>query len=186
MQLMPKLEIGLLNGWILLAIDFLIQGGLLLIFPKDVVARLFDRSGWSEKQKVFTILGKVFSLICLILITLTPLKPDSTVFLVGIIVYATGLAGLAAAMLSFKNTPPDQPVTKGVYRISRHPQIVALFIIFFGMCLAIGSWVALFMLIMSRLFQHFGILAEEEVCVKRYGESYRAYMERVPRYFVFF
>jgi protein-S-isoprenylcysteine O-methyltransferase Ste14 len=108
------------------------------------------------------------------------------VFLVGIIVYATGLAGLAAAMLSFRNTPPDQPVTKGVYRISRHPQIVALFAIFFGMCLAIGSWIALFVLTLSRLFQHFGILAEEEVCVKRYGESYRAYMERVPRYFVFF
>lgn len=186
MELMPKPEIGISNGWILLVIDFLIQGGLLLVFPKDVVARLFDRSGWSEKQKVFTILGKVFSLICLILIILTPLKPGSSVFIVGVIVYAIGLAGLAAAMLSFKNTPPDQPVTKGLYRISRHPQIVALFAIFSGICLAIGSWIALFVLTVSRLFQHLGILAEEEVCLNRYGESYRIYMERVPRYFVFF
>jgi protein-S-isoprenylcysteine O-methyltransferase Ste14 len=38
----------------------------------------------------------------------------------------------------------------------------------------------------SKLLQHFGILAEEEVCLRRYGESYRAYMEQVPRYFLFF
>jgi len=186
MELIPTLEIGWLNGWILLAFEFLIQGFLLLIFPKDVVSRLFDRSGWSKKQRVFTIIGKVFSLACLILIILTPLKINSNAFIVGIILYAAGLAGLVAAMLNFKNTPLDQPAMKGVYKISRHPQIAALFVIFLGICLAIDSWMALFTLVMSRLLQHFGILAEEEVCLKRYGESYRAYMERVPRYFLFF
>lgn len=186
MEVIPTLEIGWLNGWILLAFEFLIQGFLLLIFPKDVVSRLFSRSGWSVKQRVFTIVGKVFSLACLILIILTPLKIKSSVFIVGLILYAIGLAGLVTAMLNFKDTPLNHPVTKGVYKISRHPQIVALFIIFLGICVAIGSWVALFTLIMSKLFQHFGILAEEEVCLSQYGESYRAYMEQVPRYFLFF
>ena len=186
MELVPALELGWLNGWILLALEFLIQGFLLLIFPKDVVTRLFDRSGWSAKQRVFTIIGKLFSLACLILIILTPLKLNSSVFIVGLILYAIGLAGLVVAMLNFKDTPPSQPVTKGVYKISRHPQIVALFILFLGICVAIGSWVALFMLLMSRSLQHFGILAEEEVCLRRYGESYRAFMEQVPRYFLVF
>jgi protein-S-isoprenylcysteine O-methyltransferase Ste14 len=186
MELFPKLGIGWLNGWILLAFEFLIQGSLLLIFPKDVVSRLFDRSGWSRKQRVFAILGKVFSLACLLLIILTPLRINSTVFFVGSIVYIIGLAGLVVAMLNYRDTPPDQPVTKGVYRISRHPQIVALFILFLGICIAIGSWPALFALAISRLLQHFGILAEEEVCLKQYGESYHAYVERVPRYFLFF
>ena len=186
MELLPPIEIGWLNGWILLAIEFLIQGFLLLIFPKDVVARLFDRSGWSAKQRVFTIIGKVFSLACLILIILTPLKINSSVFIVGLILYAIGLAVLVVAMLNYKDTPLDQPVTKGVYKVSRHPQIVALFLVILGICVAIGSWLALFMLIMSKLLQHYGILAEEEVCLKRYGESYRLYMEQVPRYFYFF
>jgi protein-S-isoprenylcysteine O-methyltransferase Ste14 len=186
MELVPALNLGWLNGWILLAIEFLIQGFFLLIFPKPVVARLFDRSGWSVKQRGFLIAGKVFSLACLILIIFTPLKIGSSVFIIGLIVYAIGLAGLVAAMLSFKDTPLDQPVTKGVYKISRHPQIVALFVIFLGICLAIGSWAALLMLVMSRLLQHFSILAEEEVCLQRYGEPYRLFMERVPRYFLFF
>jgi len=186
MELIPAPEIGWLNGWILLAFEFLIEGFLLLIFPKDVVSRLFDRSGWSVKQRVFTIMGKVFSLACLILIVLTPLKFNSGAFIAGLIVYAIGLIGLLVAMVNFKDTPLDQPVTRGVYKISRHPQIAALFVIFLGICLAIGSWMALFTLVMSRGLQHFGILAEEEGCLKRYGESYRAYMERVPRYFLFF
>lgn len=183
MELMPILEIGWLNGWILLAFEFLIQGFLLLIFPKTVVSRLFDRSGWSEKQKVFTIIGKAFSLVCLILIVLTPLKINSNVFIIGLVFYAVGLAGLVVAMMNFKDTPLNQPVIKGVYKISRHPQIVALFILFFGICIAIGSWAALFMLVVSKVWQHFGILAEEEVCLTRYGEAYGDYLERVPRYF---
>ena len=186
MELTPELEIGWLNGWILLAFDFLVQGGLLLIFPKDVVSRLFDRFGWNEKQEVFTIIGKVFSLICLILIILTPLKINSSALIVGLILYVLGLVGLVVAMLNFKDTPLDQPVTRGVYKISRHPQIVALFIIFLGICITIGSWAAILTLMMSKILQHYGILAEEEVCLRRYGQTYRAFMERVPRYFLFF
>jgi len=185
-ELMPALRFDWLNGWILLAFEFLIQGTLLLIFPKDVVARLFDRSGWSPQQRIFTVVGKVFSLACLTLIVLTPLQIHSGLFIIGLVLYLIGLAGLVTAMLNFKDTPPDQPATKGVYRISRHPQIVSLFVVFFGICLAIGSWAALFMLVMSKLFQHFSILAEEEVCLKRYGEPYRAFMARTPRYLLFF
>ena len=186
MELIPTLRIGWVNGWVLLAFEFSIQGLLLLVFPKDVVSRLFDRSGWSEKQRVFTIIGKVFSLACLILIILTPLRIKSSAFGVGLILYVIGLTGLVVAMLNFRDTPLNQPVTKGVYKISRHPQIVALFFIFLGIVVAIGSWAALFTLVMSKLLQHFGILAEEEVCLGRYGASYRAYMEQVPRYFFFF
>jgi protein-S-isoprenylcysteine O-methyltransferase Ste14 len=186
MELIPALKLGWLNGWILLAFEFLIQGSLLLIFPKKVVARLFDRSGWSPKQRIFTVIGKLFSVACLALIILTPLKIHSDAFIVGLALYVIGLAGLVTAMLNFKDTPPDQPVTKGVYRMSRHPQIVSLFVIFLGICVAIGSWMALFMLVMSKMFQHLGILAEEEACLKRYGEPYRAFMARVPRYFLFF
>lgn len=186
MELIPRLEIGWLNGWILLALEFLIQGLLLLVFSKDVVSRLFDRSGWNKKQRSFTIIGKVFSLACLILILLTPLNINSGVFIMGLFLYTIGITGLVVAMLNFKDTPPDQPVTQGIYKISRHPQIVALFIIFLGICVAIGSWLALFALILSKLLQHFGILAEEEICLGQYGESYLNYMKQIPRYFLFF
>ncbi len=185
MELVPTLKIGWLNGWILLCLLCLIEGFLLIVFPKDVVTRLFDRSGWDKKQRTFTVIGKLFSLACLILIILTPLKIGSSALVVGTILYILGLVGLIIAILNFRNTPLGQPVTGGLYRLSRHPQILMLFILFMGICVAIGSWLALLVLMISKLVQHLGILAEEEVCLERYGDSYRTYMKRVPRYFLF-
>jgi protein-S-isoprenylcysteine O-methyltransferase Ste14 len=186
MEFFPDLEFGLLNGWILLGFHVLIQGSLMLIFPKDVNVRLLDRSNWSMMQRLFLILGKIFSLACLIFIILTPLKFDSVLFFIGILIYAAGLTGLVISMFNFRNTPQDSLVTSGLYRISRHPQIVSLFFLFTGMSLAIGSWIALLTLIMSRALQHISILAEEEACIHQYGESYRNYMRQVPRYLLFF
>ena len=186
MELIPALKIGWLNGWIPLGLLFLTDGILFTAFPKDVVARLFDRSGWNRRQKVLTVIGKLFSLACLVLIILTPLKIGPPVFIIGTILIALGLVGLIIALFDFKNTPLGQPVTRGLYRISRHPQIVMVFVLFLGICIAIGSRLALFVLIVSKVFLHFGILAEEEACLEQYGDSYYAYVERVPRYFLFF
>jgi protein-S-isoprenylcysteine O-methyltransferase Ste14 len=186
MEVIPALEIGWLNGWMPLGLLVLVEGLLLKVFPKEVTSRLIDRSGWSKKQAVFTVIGKLCSLACLVLIILTPLKIGSAVFIVGVVLYVLGLVGLVRAIFDFRKTPLDQPVTRGLYRVSRHPQIVMLFVSFLGMCLVIGSWLALLTLLMSRVLQHFGILAEEEACLAQYGESYRVYMERVPRYLVFF
>ncbi|MBN2006076.1 MAG: isoprenylcysteine carboxylmethyltransferase family protein [Anaerolineae bacterium] len=186
MELFPKLASGWLNGWVFLGLLCLVEGACFLLFPKAVVKRLFDRSGWSQKQVVFTVIGKVAALVCLILLIFTPLKPGAPVFVAGSIVVALGAVGLLVALLNFKNTPPDQPVSQGIYKISRHPQIVMSSVMLLGTCIAVGSWAALIALVVARIFSHLGILAEEEVCLKQYGDSYRAYVQRVPRYFVFF
>jgi len=186
MEWWPELRIGWLNGWIPLAMLGLTDGILFLIFPKEVVERLFDRSGWSQRQVFFTVLSKLCALACLALLVLTPLKIGSAVFVVGMTVVVVGLIGLTKALFDFKNTPQGEPVTRGLYKVSRHPQIVMSSVVLLGGCIAIGSWPALLLLLVARVLGHFSILAEEEVCLCQYGEEYRAYMERVPRYFVFF
>jgi len=186
MELMPALKVGWLNGWIPFVVLVLTEAIMLRVVPRKAVARLFDRSTWSRRQAAFTAIGKAFSLVCIVLVVLTPLKIGTTLFFIGMALYALALLGLIVAIADFGMTPADQPVTKRLYRISRHPQIVMLTVAFLGMCLAIGSWAALLALLLSRLLQHYGILAEEEACLAQYGESYRAYMEQVPRYFLFF
>jgi protein-S-isoprenylcysteine O-methyltransferase Ste14 len=59
-------------------------------------------------------------------------------------------------------------------------------LVILGGCIAIGSWLAVAFWAAARLLEHLGIVAEEEVCLKQYGEAYRTYMNQVPRYFVFF
>lgn len=185
MELIPLLEIGWFNGWILLCLYFLIYSIILLTFPKNKRASLFyyNKSCWNKRQRLFYNIGKILILVLLVLIIFTRLKVGN-LFIPGIILYSLGLAGFIIALFNFKNTPPDQPATKGLYRISRNPQELMLFIMAIGICIAIGSWLALFILILTRLFLHSRNLAEEEACLERYGNSYRAYMERVPRYFL--
>jgi protein-S-isoprenylcysteine O-methyltransferase Ste14 len=121
-----------------------------------------------------------------VLIILAPLRIGSTVFSLGLGVFTVGTAGFVIALFNFKNAPLDQLVTGGLYRISRHPQQVMFFIAFLGMCLAIGSGLALLLQLVSSVFLHARILAEEKACLERYGDAYRNYMHRVPRYFLFF
>ena len=186
MEFFPAIGIGWLNGWLLLALLVLTDATSFRLFPKGVVQRLFDRSGWSRKQVVFTVVGKLVASVSLVLIILTPLKIGHPVFTAGAVISALGLIGLVWSLVDFRNTPPDQPVTRGLYRVSRHPQIVSSFVVLVGACVAIGSWSALAILLVSHFFSHWGILGEEQVCAERYGDAYRAYLSRVPRYFVLF
>ena len=186
MEWVPTLRLGWLNGWIPLALLALTDGILFLIFPKDVVERLFDRSGWAQQQIIFTVIGKLCASVCLILLIFSPLKIGATVFIIGAVVVVLGLTGLVKALFDFRNTPFGEPVERGIYRISRHPQVVMSSVVLLGGCIAIGSWSAVLMLLVARVLSHFGILAEEQKCAQQYGDAYRAYMERVPRYFLFF
>jgi protein-S-isoprenylcysteine O-methyltransferase Ste14 len=185
MELIPKFELGWLNGWMLVFLYGLISQILMLTFPKDVWSRLFgrDRFGLVKKEKVFNGIGKLLGLVCIILIIFLPLKVGTNVFIIGIAVYVIGFGGIIVALFNFKRSTPDKPASVGLYKLSRHPQELGLFVLFIGICMAIGSWIVLFVLIISKLFRHFGILAEEKGCLERYGDSYSDYMQRVPRYF---
>ena len=186
MEFVPTLKIGWLNGWILIFLLYLSYGILLFTFPKNVVARLYDKSGRTERQKSFNYAGSLLAFVYFILIIFTPLKIGSIVFIPGIILYSLGLLGFFIALFNFKDAPLDRLATGGLYRMLRNPQQVMFFVSFLGICVAIGSWLALFIQFVSSLFLHSRILAEEKACLERYGDSYRDYMKRVPLYFLFF
>ena len=186
MELFPALSLGWWNGWIAPVLLALVDAILFRSFPKPVVARLWDRSQWSRKQRIFTVIGKLISLGGLILLAFTPLKLGTPVFLAGAVIVLAGLALVIISVLNFAATPLDQPVTRGLYRISRHPQVVGAGLVLLGASIAIGSWAAVILWALGHLFGHWGSLAEEEACTKQYGESYRQYLQSVPRYFLIF
>ena len=186
MEVFPDLEFGFFNGWLLAAIFYLVFGILLVLFPKRMVAKLYDRSGRRDSGVVRRVLGLLLFLAWLILVILTPLKHGDVTLAVGLAFYACGLTGFVVALFNYANAPADQPVTAGLYRISRHPQQFMISVSFLGISIAIGSWIALMLVGIAIIAAHNKVLAEEEACLQLYGESYSAYMERAPRYFLFF
>ena len=177
---------GWLNGWILPSVLFLLVfGGLLLGFSREVVAKLYDRSGWRRHQRVVSALSKLAALACFVLFIGTPLKIGQGVFDIGSALSVVGSILMSAALLSYNRTPTGQMVTRGLYRVSRNPQWLGMAAMLLGACVAIGSWIAVMLWLVSAFGYHFRILGEETACAAQYGAEYGDYRNRVPRY-VFF
>ncbi len=186
MELLPELKLTLFNGWILLFSFYLLQLYNLTFVSKPMRDRLLDRSNFDRKQWIFTLIGKFFSVPAMILMILTPITTEFIEFLLGMVMFIFGMVGLRMAVLNFITTPLDQPVTKGLYSVSRNPQETMLSVIMFGIGFNVSSWIILILVLFSRIFNHFHILAQEEACIKQYGESYLEYMRKVSRYFLIF
>jgi len=142
---------------------------------------MFTRTQW-----ILTGISKSFVVIVQILIVLTPLALNSLEFFIGTLLFVLGMIGEVMAVYDFKRTPLGEPVTSGLYRISRNPQETMLMVALLGVCIAVGSWFLVLLFSFSRIFNHFHILTQEQACLKTYGEAYQDYMEKVPRYFLFF
>jgi len=186
MEFFPRLELGWVNGWIFLLIFFSIFGIFLLTCSKEVISRLYDETGWTKFQKIYTKLAKICGLIHSILVIITPLKIVSIEFIIGIIIFIFGNIGFIVALQNFKTAPLDKPISSGLYKVSRNPQMVFLFFVSIGNSILIGSWTAIFIVIFSVIFSHFRILGEEKRLTKQYGNTYLEFKKKVPRYFIFF
>jgi len=111
-----------------------------------------------------------------------PLKLDTVWFYVGLPIYLLGVIFSIMAGVSFATTPLDKPVTKGVYRISRNPMDFFGFLIFMGIGIACASWLFLLFLMIGIIVSNRGAIAEERFCLEKYGDAYREYMNRTPRW----
>jgi protein-S-isoprenylcysteine O-methyltransferase Ste14 len=185
MELLPAMKMGWLNGWIPILAFYLPFGLLMLIWPKDIVKKLYAVSGWSKTERMMSLAGKPFALTALGLVIFTPLKLGQSVFWIGGAIFLLGLVVMFIALFDYRYTPADQAVERGLYRYSRNPQWFGLMLIFIGAGVMVGSGIAVLCILGAIIFYHFRILGEERACLAAYGEPYREYLEQVPRYFAF-
>ena len=183
MQFIPDLQIGWLNGWILLAFFYVLFGLFLLSCPKSIVKKLYSVKGWSKRERILSVIGKPFSLVCLALIIMSPLKIGSVIFGVGLVLYVIGFIIMFIALFEYRATPVDQPVRTGIYQYSRNPQWAGLVMLLFGVAIACGNGLAVLLLIGGIGLYHFRILGEEKACLAAYGQPYQDYLNTVHRYF---
>lgn len=186
MDLFPPLSLGWLNGWLLIAAFYSSFVVLLKVFPKETVDRLYDDSGWTLEMARPAKIGLPFALAAMLLIIFSPLKISQPIFWIGLALALIGQSGFIYALHSFNITPLGEPVTDGLYRISRNPQWVTFAAVMVGFSLMVGSWTVLALLTVRVVMNHFRILGEERALEDQYGDAYREYKEAVPRYLIFF
>jgi protein-S-isoprenylcysteine O-methyltransferase Ste14 len=111
-----------------------------------------------------------------------PLKLGTWWFLAGLPFCALALVLLLGFAVSWATAPLGEPMTKGIYAISRHPACLGMFLGFIGIGITCASWVFLLCALVHIVSWHFGVVEEERVLVDMYGEAYREYMARTPRW----
>jgi len=114
-----------------------------------------------------------------------PLRTDTVLFLIGIVIFVTGAILTAIAMINFARTPHDQPVTQGMYRISRHPVQILAIIMWLGVSAATMSWIIAAACALLLVVYYPAFLIQERSCSDLYGILYDEYMKATPRYLFF-
>lgn len=187
MQTLPDFGIGILNGWLPLVLYFVGFLFSMFRFSRQARARLFEDPKYRMPAgvKLARLLGQMAMFAYIGMMVFTPLMPGTPVFLAGVLIYVAGYGIVMVALHYFKHTPADQAVVAGPYRFSRNPQWVGLVLVLAGAATMTGVWLYLGIILVVTIIYHQQILAEEKVCLEQYGDSFRAYMAKIPRYFWF-
>ena len=197
MSLIPAFELGFWNAWIFVlyvifsaVLPYLLSGWLI---DEKILEKLGSQSK-SEKEGTATDMPlnetekKISNIISFLLFALIaysiflPLKLGTVWFFAGFLVYLLGAIITTIAMLELLTNAVDKPVTKGVYRFSRNPGYFGMCLIFGGTGIACVSWVFLLLTTVFIILSHIFVVSEERSCLQKYGNAYREYMNRTPRW----
>jgi len=186
MSLIPAFRIGVWNAWVLYVFFFL------TISIPDLVMRkeLKERTKRATESVPFTKINNMLALSTHAVIMpvsfaysiFLPLKLGTAWLYVGLLVYALALVMSIVTSINFAATPLGEPVTVGVYRISRHPIYLSGFLLCMGIGFACASWVFLLFAVLWIVLWNIVVPAEERFLLKKYGDSYREYMNKTPRW----
>ena len=178
-----ELSIGWGYAWWFPAVYMLITIVLMVIYGKGFTKK-FLRLPWTKfKGKIPTILSSTFfSRGIMAYAVFVPLQTGTIWFWTGVSVFSISTTLSAISMINFATTPQNKPVTKGMYRISRNPVQVLAIIMLIGVGLTVVSWIIILLSLLLAIISYPTFLAQERSCLEMYGDAYRDYIKRTPRW----
>jgi protein-S-isoprenylcysteine O-methyltransferase Ste14 len=104
--------------------------------------------------------------------------------LIGLAFFATGVRNFSRAATPLPtNQPARVLVTTGVYGWTRNPIYLGFFLIYGGIGVALWSSWTLLLTLPIAITIRYGVVAREEAYLeRRFGDAYRDYRARVPRW----
>jgi len=183
MQIIPAFEIGLWNTWIF-AVIFIIVPLLGWVINKEAYNRLGTPPDMklSKRDKVIGHIANIITAIAFLYAIFLPFKLGTIWFYIGIFIFLLAVALLIAASIGFITTPTDKPVTKGIYRYSRHPLYFSCLLALIAIGITTASWIVLLAAILFFILVNIITGSEEQYCKEKYGDTYIKYLNKVPRW----
>ena len=183
MYFVPVFKAGIWNAWIFMSV-FIIQMLIIMLAGEKVNKRshIPAEARLNKSEKNTSVIANIVWLAALLYSVFLPFKPGTILFYAGLFAFMIGLTILSIATYLFITKPPDQIITQGVYRFSRHPMYLATFLICLGSGMASGSWIFIILCIIMIFCFHKEALVEEKVCLEKYGDVYQEYQNQIPRW----
>lgn len=183
---LPAFKIGVWNAWLLQVLYLLTM--FVPDFFLDKEGR--ERTGRMRKEAPFKKAEKMLALcnhsiimpFVIVYSIFLPLKIGTAWFYLGLPVFAVASVISVATIFSAASTPIDKLVTRGIYRISRHPIYLSGFLMYAGMGIACASWVVGLCAVLWIGIWSILVPKEERFLVETYGDSYREYANMAKRW----
>ena len=181
--MLDQISIGLVYAWWFPAIYLLMTIVIMVIYGKDFTKRFFRFPGARFKGKIPTLISSMFfSRGIMAYAVFLPLQTNTVWFWIGTSVFSISTILSAVSMINFATTPTEQPVTKGLYRISRNPVQVLAIIMLIGIGIATLSWIIIAASLLLTVISYPTFLAQERSCLEIYGQAYSEYKKKTPRW----
>ena len=183
MSLVPAFELGVWNAWIFILIGPVLQLFLGFIINNEAMRKLHIFTAHSKTEKIIeTNIQPLLMIVFMVYSVFLPLKLGTLWFYVGLPVCFLSLVIGHLTIFSFITTPLDELVTRGAYRISRNPAGLSMILLNVGIGIACASWVFLLYATVDMILGNISVRAEERYLLEKYGDAYREYMNRTPRW----
>jgi protein-S-isoprenylcysteine O-methyltransferase Ste14 len=186
MSLIPAFELGLWNAWIIAVLGFILPW-IPPYINKEVANKRMGKIKWSEFSKtvkmVLIIANGIIMPFTIIYSFFLPLKLGTVWFYVGLPISILGIIIPCMSGVSFATAPLDKPITTGVYHFSRNPEYLSMFLQYLGIGISGLSWVFILCAVTWIISMHIAVVqSEEPILIEKYGDAYREYMNRTPRW----
>jgi protein-S-isoprenylcysteine O-methyltransferase Ste14 len=188
MSLIPEFELGLWNAWIITVLGFILPW-IPSYINKEATKKRMEEIKWSEFSKTVKIVLIITQVIIMpftiIYSFFLPLKLGTVWFYVGLPISILGIIipVISGVSLYGATAPLDKPVTTGVYRITRNPEYFSAFLQYLGIGISGLSWVFILSAVTWIISLHIMVVqSEEPSLIEKYGDEYREYMNRTPRW----
>jgi protein-S-isoprenylcysteine O-methyltransferase Ste14 len=186
MSAIPVFEIGVCNAWILLL--FLPLHPLVMMLIDKLVGtgdifKKMESPALNKAESIINIFGSYVLFFGLFIYSIfLPLQLGTAWFYVGLALCVLGVVTWIIAIVNIVGIPLGEPWNKGLYRYSRHPMYLGLFLTLIGAGIASASWIFLLFSIIYIILCALLVSAEERFCLDKFGTPYREYMNRTPRW----